>query len=144
MKFTDLQLTSGGKKENRRALDFYPTPSECTVALCEFLGERGFLTGKDKVWEPAAGNGAMSKVLEQYAGTVFSTDIQDIEPWGGSGFVVGELDYLATIGSADWVITNPPFNLSAEFIKKALQDAPNVAMLLKSQLFAGTPLTILP
>ncbi len=33
----------------------------------------------------------------------------------------------------DAIITNPPFSQSIEFIKKALKEAPIVAMLLKSQ-----------
>lgn len=116
MKQETLQLTTGGNKENRRALDFYPTPAEVTIALMEFLQ-----LPKSKIWEPAAGDGAMVKVLERYGHEVIATDIQ-----------TGD-DFLRTIGMADAIITNPPFNLSHEFIIKALQDAPIVAMVLKSQ-----------
>ncbi len=54
-----LQLTGGGKKEKRRELDFYPTPPDVTIALMEFLA----LSRKSIVWEPACGDGAMSKVM---------------------------------------------------------------------------------
>ena len=111
-----LQLTTGGKKENRRSLDFYPTPPECTVALMEFLNLSPCI-----IWEPAAGDGAIVKVLESYGHKVIATDIQ-------TGY-----DFLKTVGTADAIITNPPFNLSHEFILKALHDAPIVAMVLKSQ-----------
>lgn len=33
----DLQLTAGNNKDNRRDLDFYPTPPEATIALMNFL-----------------------------------------------------------------------------------------------------------
>lgn len=116
MKQETLQLTAGGLKENRRALDFYPTPPEVTIALMEFLK-----LDPCKIWEPACGDLAMSKVLEKYGHKVRSTDINT------------GTDYLMTNGSANAIITNPPFNLSSEFIEKALKEATIVAMLLKSQ-----------
>lgn len=116
MKQETLQLTSGGKKENRRDLDFYPTPPECTVALMDFLKLQPCT-----VWECACGDGAMSNVIKAYGHEVIETDIRT------------GTDYLKTKGFADAIITNPPFNLSAEFIEKALTEAPIVAMLLKSQ-----------
>lgn len=120
MRQETLQLTAGGKKENRRELDFYPTPPEVTISLMEFLQ----LPTNSVIWEPAFGNGAMAKILDQYVTTgVICTDI-----------IYGD-DYLTTQPplSIDAIITNPPFNLSAQFIEKAVHDAPIVAMLLKSQ-----------
>lgn len=117
MKFTDLQLTSGGNKANRRDLDFYPTPPEVTIALMEFLK----LSKDIIIWEPACGDGAMSKILKQYGHKVIETDLNT------------GTDYLKTEGKADAIITNPPFNLSAAFIEKALNEADIVAMVLKSQ-----------
>ena len=111
-----LQLTGGQGKEKRRALDFYPTPPECTIALIEFLKLKPSI-----IWECAAGEGAISKVLEKYGHTVISTDI-----------ITGD-DFLKTQRECEAIITNPPFNLSEQFIEKALADAPIVAMLLKSQ-----------
>lgn len=114
MKQEDLQLTGGGK--NRRELDFYPTPREVTVALMEYFKWKPSL-----VWEPASGDGAMADVLRYYGHEVVCTDI-------ATG-----TDYLKTPGKADMIITNPPFNLSEEFIRKALTEADVVAMVLKSQ-----------
>lgn len=118
MQQTDLQLTTGGKKENRRELDFYPTPPECTIALMNFLK-----LDPCTIWEPAVGDGAMAFALSDCGMTVFGTDIRHGH------------DYLTTEPSRvfDAVITNPPFNLSEQFIRKALTEAPLVAMLLKSQ-----------
>lgn len=111
-----LQLTGGGKKEDRRELDFYPTPPEVTIALMEFLKLKPC-----KIWECACGNGAMSNVIKNYGHEVIATDLNT------------GTDYLKTEGKADVIITNPPFNLSAEFIEKALNEADIVAMVLKSQ-----------
>jgi len=111
-----LQLTGGGKKENRRALDFYPTPPEVTIALMEFLKLKPC-----RIWECASGNGAMADVLKNYGHDVIETDLNT------------GTDYLESKYNVDAIITNPPFNLSAQFIEKALGEADIVAMVLKSQ-----------
>lgn len=111
-----LQLVGGGKKEDRRPLDFYPTPPEVTIALMDFLK-----LDPCKMWEPACGDGAMVEILRSYGHDVIGTDI-----------TLG-VDYLKTHGSTDMIITNPPFNLAENFIAKALKEAPVVAMVLKSQ-----------
>jgi hypothetical protein len=49
-----------GARNNRVLHDFHPTPEIATVKLLErekFHGE---------IWEPACGDGAMSRVLERY------------------------------------------------------------------------------
>jgi hypothetical protein len=115
-------LANGGKKENRRELDFYPTPPDVTHALMKFLNLR-----KGTIWEPACGDGTMAEVLKQYADDVICTDIRD------TGYGQGGVDFLTTIRGCDAIITNPPFNLSEAFIRHALTIAEVVAMVLKSQ-----------
>ena len=53
----------GGKspKNSRNAADFYATPRECTNAL---LDNFDWLFRGGRIWEPACGDGAISKVLE--------------------------------------------------------------------------------
>lgn len=112
-----IQLHSGSPQGRaRRELDFYPTPPEVTKALMNFLKLPPLI-----IWECACGDLSMSKVLEEYGHTVINTDIQ-----------TGN-DYLKTTRICDAIITNPPFNSSEEFIRKALNEAQIVAMLLKSQ-----------
>jgi hypothetical protein len=96
--------TDGGRPEN----DFYPTPPEGTLGLLKvesFVGN---------IWEPACGNGAMSKVLESAGYKVVSTDL---EPRGygtqGDFFFYGSL-------LAPNIVTNPPFRLAQEFADRAL------------------------
>jgi len=121
-------LANGSGDHKRRELDFYPTPPNVTHALMQFLQ-----LAPTVVWEPACGDGAMSNVLAQYGHTVLSTDLRE------SGFGIGGVDFLQDSGMCDLyagcgaIITNPPFNVSGEFITTALRRAPIVAMLLKSQ-----------
>lgn len=120
------QLATGGDKKKRRELDFYPTPPEVTAALLDFLR-----IPSSKIWEPACGDGAMSRVLEQYGNQVISTDIRE------TGYGVGGVDFLKTRKDDQGIhaiITNPPFAMSEEFIRHALShNVEVVAMVLKSQ-----------
>jgi hypothetical protein len=97
-----------------------------TTALLNFLN----LNKKTVVWEPSCGEArAMSAVIKERGHKVVETDI-----------IFGN-DYLTTdkwsvtpegyyIGA---IITNPPFELSEQFILKAIKEADVVAILLKSQ-----------
>lgn len=129
MKQTDLQLTCGGDQSKRKELDFYPTPPNVTHALMKFLFKEDRIDKQMKVWEPACGNGAMSKVIQEYGLDVYSSDIAD------TGFGSPFIDFTKHKGESnfDAIITNPPFKLSEEFIKISLSKSRLVCMLLKSQ-----------
>lgn len=116
MRQIDLQLTAGNNKGNRRELDFYPTPPEVTIALMDFLK-----LDKCIIWEPACGNNAMVDVLKSYGHEVIATDI------------ITGVDFLKESINCDAIITNPPFDISDLFIKKATKEANIVAFVLKSQ-----------
>ena len=143
-------IIGGGKKEDRQKNDFYPTPPEVTIALMDFLD----LNSDLKVWEPACGNGAMSEVIKTYGHTVHSTDLRLDNGYGIGGMDFLNLPNTLYKGLFDVIITNPPFNLAEEFILKALDKAPIVAMVLKSQYWhakkrvdlfrENTPAFILP
>jgi hypothetical protein len=118
-------LANSSNTTSRRELDFYPTPSNVTESLVHFLKLPSDIT----VWECACGDGSMSEVLKKYFKNVVSTDLRH------TGYGIGGIDFLKrtmTVG-AQAIITNPPFNVSEQFILKALNEAPIVAMLLKSQ-----------
>ena len=68
---TLLKITGSDGERKRNANDFYPTPSYATEALMnrEFFSQ--------KIWEPACGNGAICKVLEERGHTTVSTDLID-------------------------------------------------------------------
>jgi hypothetical protein len=113
----------------RKPSDFYPTPPDVTQALIDAAG----LSSRPlRIWEPACGDGAMSKVLAANGHQVHSTDLRE-----DSGFGLGGIDFLDPLeapwgGEPDAIITNPPFTLAEEFIRAAIRRAPLVAMLLKS------------
>lgn len=112
-----------GANGNRHPLDFYPTPPEVTHALINFLEARELLTPGSTVWEPACGDGAMAKVFDARGYNTICTDIKD-----GVDFITADHDGLYT-----WIITNPPFNKSVQFIEHALDLECAFAFLLKSQ-----------
>jgi hypothetical protein len=117
---------SNGKTE-RNKFDFYPTPKEVTHALMKFLDIPKYYT----IWECACGEGEMSSVLNQYVYRVLSTDIRKTNYTGGG------IDFLKHTPKEhiNAIITNPPFNISEDFIKRALtiDGVSMVAFLLKSQ-----------
>ena len=116
-------LAGGGDQDNRRALDFYPTPPDVTHALMKFL----HISPAELVWEPACGNGAMAEVIFEYGHDMITTDLRE------TGYGQGGIDFLREYRNCDAIITNPPFSISEEFIRHALKQARIVAMLLKSQ-----------
>lgn len=112
------RISGGNSARGRRQADFYPTPPEVTVALLQFLN----LPKSTTIWEPAAGEGDMAGVLQTYFETVYTTDILD-----GTDFLKSSID------AADWIITNPPFSLAEDFIRRAAKMEKPFAFLLKSQ-----------
>lgn len=95
--------------ENRERDHFFPTPPHATLAL---LNEEKF---EGNIWEPAAGDGAMSRVLEAAGYNVLSTDLID------RGYCPGGRDFLLDYETmADNIVTNPPFYLAEEFLEHAL------------------------
>lgn len=126
-------------KENRERDDFYPTPPSGTNALLNVE------TFEGDIWEPACGDGAISKVLTERGHEVRSTDLID------RGYGEAGVDFLLDFSqTADNIITNPPFKLAEEFVSHALGRARRkVAMLMRlawlegekrRRLFQSTPL----
>jgi hypothetical protein len=114
-----------GKRFTRPGDDFYPTPPEAVEALlrCEdFDGP---------IWEPACGDGAISKILIARGHEVHSSDKVD----RGYGEVA---DFLETKREARHIATNPPYNQAEAFIEHALKCATGkVAMLLRLAFLEG-------
>ncbi len=109
------------RKEPVDSLDFFPTPPWATRALCEYVIQpSGF------VLEPACGAGDMARPLGEYFDKVVASDIHNY----GHGFLS---NFLIDPCVADWIITNPPFNLALEFVLKALDEASiGVAVILRT------------
>ncbi|OFX12059.1 MAG: methyltransferase [Alphaproteobacteria bacterium RIFOXYD12_FULL_60_8] len=123
------------RKEPSDSLDFFPTPLWATRALVEHVIRPYFLTG-GIVWEPACGQGHMARPLGEYFNTVFASDVFDY----GFGDVRDFLWPVALpphLSGCDWVITNPPFNLAKAFIKRGLEVADGVAVLVRTSFLEG-------
>jgi len=119
-------MIGGASPNHKRAeSDFYPTPPECTVGLMRAF--RNTLAGK--VWEPACGDGAISEVLIEMGRDVYSTDLRT-----DSGYGAGGIDALThkPLTRVDCIITNPPFSLAVDFIKRLRPMGVPFALLLKS------------
>lgn len=89
-----------------------------------------------RVWEPAAGRGAIVNVLRSYGHTVLATDLVD---YGIPGHHAG-LDFLhATfpVGTPDCIVTNPPYFIGTEFAERAVMLAPKVCLLMRLSFIAS-------
>lgn len=101
----------------RKKSDFYETPYSLTHLL---LSNE---TIKGTVLEPACGNGAIVKVLNQHRINTISYD--------------KEKDFFTEDRQFEWLITNPPYSLAFEFIKKAKACANKIALLLPLSYLHG-------
>lgn len=117
-------ILANRSSENRKGSDYYPTPEDVTQALIDFLQ----IPKTKVIWEPACGEGFMTKVFQNNGYTVISTDLNSY------GFEDSTEDFLrGECKECDWIITNPPFSLSEQFIRKCIQHKKPFALLLKSQ-----------
>lgn len=122
------------RKCNMRSMDSEPNDYYATEpkAIELLLEQESF---SKNIWEPACGEGHLSKVLEERGYNVFSTDLVD------RGFGIGGRDFLAETGIFNGdIITNPPYRYAKEFVEKALEIVPpgnKVALFLKLTFLEG-------
>ena len=107
-----------------RGPDCYSTPAVAVEALLrvEQLPHR--------LWEPAAGRGAIVRVLRAAGHRVIASDLIDYgDPthFSGRDFL---MEHAAPEG-CEGICTNPPFRLAEEFVEHALRLCPLVVMLLR-------------
>lgn len=109
--FTTLG-SSNHVPEEREAFDYYATDPRAVEMLLELE------QFSPVIWEPACGEGHISKVLQAHGYEVISTDLiyrgfGDPEP----------LDFLKeTLDDFEGdIITNPPYSMGLEFVQRALE-----------------------
>ena len=109
----------------RAPFEFYPTPPEATRALLSVEAFDG------TIWEPACGEGHISKVLVNAGYDVVSTDLI------ARGYGTGDIDFVREAEPrAKHIVTNPPYGrgLGDAFVRHALtltaKTGGSVAMLL--------------
>jgi hypothetical protein len=105
-----------------RGLDLYEMPAVAVEALLrvEKLPHR--------IWEPAAGKGAIVRVLRDHGHAVTASDIFD---YGGLDFVGDFLTQEQMPSGCEAIVTNPPFQIVEPFVRHALRLAPRVVMLAR-------------
>lgn len=116
--------------KERSALDYYGTSPKTTKAL---LGQEPFSV---RVWEPCVGHHLIADALDKHGYVVRCSDITEYH-----GYEHEVLNFLETAETWDGdIVTNPPYNLAADFVKKALETVTygrKVAMLLRLQFLEG-------
>ena len=123
-----------GDGDHRIPDDYYATPP---IAVEKLLQVHQF-TGQ-KILEPCVGAGHILNVLKQsMPGSSFT--VLDIVDRGCPGTILA--DFLIWDGPNDFdtIITNPPYLLASEFIRKChahLADGGQLAMFLKIQFLEG-------
>lgn len=117
-------LIGHGPQASRVSNDFYPTPDRGIYSLLDnetFDGE---------IWEPACGEGAISKILKRRGyDNVYSTDLVD------RGYGDGFFDFMSSRRPTDNIITNPPFNIGTKFTLHALNLAQKKVAILNKLTF---------
>ena len=115
--------------------DFYPTPEWCTQVLLRHVTF-------GKVWEPACGDGAISKVLVAHGLEVKSTDLVD----RGYGDPESK-DFLFQWDEGYDIVTNPPYgDMAEQFIRHALRvthGVGKVAMLMRNEWDSASTRSVL-
>ena len=120
---------SSHSSRERETSDYYATDPKAVEQLLELE------SFSNAIWEPACGEGHISKVLKEHGHYVRSTDLVD------RGFGEGGIDFL--MQGERWrgdIITNPPYKLAQEFVEKAIQlidHRAKVAMFLKLTFLEG-------
>ena len=116
-------------KEEREEHDYYATEPRAVELL---MNLEQF---NKNIWEPACGEGHISKVLEKYGYNVKSTDLID------RGFGEGGVNFFNCFDKFDGdIVTNPPYKYALEFVQHALallHDGQKCCMFLKVQFLEG-------
>ena len=120
------------------SLDDFPTPPWATRALIEHAiigqGWGEHQIREMSVREPACNRGYMERPLGEYFRTVFASDVHDY----GEGYCIGDFLGMERAPKTDFVITNPPFRLAAQFVGRGLEVATEgVAVLVRCAFTEG-------
>lgn len=113
--------------EERDPNDYYATESKAIDVL---LSVEKF---NNKIWECACGEGHLSKRLIELGYKVKSTDLIN------RGYGKWEIDFLQCTEKWDCdIITNPPYKIAEDFIRKGIELTNNkLALFLKVQFLEG-------
>lgn len=119
-------MLDANRDKSADATDFFPTPPWAGRALAELV--QRYDPAARRIWEPACGAGHLVHALRDYFPLVLASDAY---PYDGNPI----FDFLTPgpAGSADWIVTNPPFANIGDFIRLAYARARRgVALLMRA------------
>ena len=130
-------MSATGRSDVRRADDAYMTPPWCVRRLLDVWRPRPHTI----LVEPAVGTGNIVRTVDSvYPGCDwFTWDVREVAPIGSH--VRGSfLDHLCCDCRVSAVVTNPPYSLAEEFIRKArgLFPSADLAFLLRLNFLGST------
>jgi hypothetical protein len=97
--------------EDRNENDFYQTPYCLTRTFMEKFYKYHETRKGIHIMEPAAGHGAITKVLDEFGCDIIARDI------------ITGYDFLKSTLKSAWIITNPPYKNSTTWIQKCKEIA---------------------
>lgn len=115
--------TLGESGYKRVARDAYFTPAWVTQALVDSveLTVAPWSRLETLIWEPAVGDGRMANVLRRAGYTVVGSDVHDYG-WNGTFLLNFVREHSSPFGGPiHAIVTNPPFDLAREFIRRAIE-----------------------
>lgn len=127
------------RRSGSKSLDFLPTQPWAVRALMETVLGRDLLRDAT-VLEPCNGAGDLARALLPYAGRLLQSDIVDYRLRSLTDAPIVQRDFFDGVPAeeVDWVITNPPFNKAASFIRHALSFARRgVAVVVRTSFLEG-------
>jgi len=126
-KAAHLMMVGARDEGSVKGDDFYASPPSAVHALCRVERFDG------PIWEPACGDGAISRVLSEHGNDVVSTDLVE------RGFGRGHIDFLMEYTTmAPNIVTNPPYKIADQFAAHAVSLATSkVAFLMRLVWLAG-------
>ena len=105
--------------------DFFKTPRYATEMIIPFIPY-----DIDIVWECAAGEGHISKVLKECGFTVFSSDIHTLYPDTILYNFINDEILPSHITDKTIIITNPAFSIKRKFYQKCIKLGLSFALLI--------------
>lgn len=121
------------RHEAHDSLDDFPTAPWATRAACEWIRKTCAPGPLADVREPCANRGHMAAPLAEYFDRVLASDVRDY----GAGFPVADYLFGPLPSRTTWTITNPPFRLAGQIIRRALRSSDNVAMFVRTAFLEG-------
>lgn len=145
-----IMCAKGHTDKERAEHDLYTTDQVDFVRFLKALKRDGLLSTilKDPIWEPSAGLGCLVEVLQKMNKTVIASDLVDRRDWDNSRECVKDLkiiDFMEHEVYSDsfpfsTILTNPPFSICVEYVRKALSllaTGEHLVLLLRMQFLEG-------